>query len=498
MARENALRLGAACLTALALLAVSVPATHAAVKEQVDYVFPDPNTALGEPDPAVWAQSGNLEPNPVDGLKITDPGSGGQLLYFHPSTHASTGQFLVIWRAIVKMEPVPDPSDGWAGDVIGFRLILDDTSRRLVLGLGRDPATKARQVLVLQTVPGAAPVPLPGVPAIPFNWENGQFNVFEIGRSADGGYTFSAATAGSDPVTRIIPAASLPPSVGSAVFLWGMDAFGGGTSTWQEVHGSVFEAQTDIGLDTRRLELDLSEGAIKWRGEITLPAGVTLNPPTEPVTVKLANASKIVFEFSIPAGGFQPKGKHYRFETPPGATPGIRMNLKQKSDTIWNFHVWNDNVALHVTDPTSITGTIAFSNKVGTQTMPLTDRGDRLVYKRDPRDDDSDRELTIASGAPEPGARSNVLRLLPNTPNPFREGTVLAFELEAVTDVTIEIFDVAGRRLSVDHLGRRARGINHHFFGGRDQDGQLLRSGVYFARISTASAVQTQRLVIVR
>ncbi len=492
MAREKALRLGTACFTALVLLAVSVFASHAAVKETVDYVFPDPNTPLGEPDPAVWASTGSLSPQPSAlGLQITDPDDNAELLYFFGHTELANPANIASFHVRSRSQALADASSAWSNDAIGFRLILDDSRRRVILTQGRDPVTKARQLVVLDAA----------VSPIPFPWDNGFHNLYEIGRLPNGDFTIIATNndpnATGEPVTVVVPGAALPASTGSAMLAWGMGAEGGGVCFWQEVHGQIESVRVDIGLDTRRLDLDLGEAEIKWRGEINLPAGVTLNPPTEPVTIKLANASEIVFEFSIPVGGFQPKSlRKFRFETPPGSTPGMKMDLRQKEDSIWNFHVWVERFVPGVTDRTMITGTISFADKVGTQSMPLTDKGDKLVYKRDQRED-SDRELTIGSPS-VPDVRSNVLRLLPSSPNPFREGTVLALELGVASDVTIEIFDVAGRRLFVDRLGPKARGINQHFFGGRDQGGRLLRSGVYFARVSAASAVRTQRLVIVR
>ena len=53
----------------------------------VDYVFPDPNTEIGEPDPAVWGSSGNLGPQPDARVtKIVDPDNNASLLYLHSAT----------------------------------------------------------------------------------------------------------------------------------------------------------------------------------------------------------------------------------------------------------------------------------------------------------------------------------------------------------------------------------------------------------------------------
>lgn len=41
-----------------------------------------------------------------------------------------------------------------------------------------------------------------------------------------------------------------------------------------------------------------------------------------------------------------------------------------------------ENLLLEVVDKTQITGTLAIGNKVGTQTLPLIDKGKRLEFKK--------------------------------------------------------------------------------------------------------------------
>lgn len=357
----------------------------AVVKEQVDYVFPDPNTEYGEPDPAVWTNSGNISWQPVEGrrLLLQDNGALHSLEYSHASSELANPTNASVFRATIWMPAQPEGAFS-ANGLIGGEVVLDDAKKRLILRFGRDGAG-VRQLVI----EGAA-----GVPAIPFPWDNNKPNVYEVGKLANGDY-FVAATNGDPvngdpPVTRNIPQASVPSTLGSAVFLWGMAPEGGGNMFWQEVHGAVFEAQTDIGLDTRRLELDLGEAEIIWKGEITLPPGVTLSPGTETMTITLANASGIVFEYSIPAGGFIQKNRKFRFESPFGASPGVVTRLRQRGAGCFRFKITVEAASLTVADRMSVTGTIVFSNKVGMQTVALTDRQDRLVFVHNGSDDTND------------------------------------------------------------------------------------------------------------
>jgi hypothetical protein len=84
-----------------------------------------------------------------------------------------------------------------------------------------------------------------------------------------------------------------------------------------------------------------------------------------------------------------------------------------------------------------------------------------------------------------------------NHPNPFSATTDLEIGLPKVSDVTVEVFDVAGRRVSMMELAG-VKGWQRVRFAGRDERGRPLASGVYFARVSAAGATITRKMVIAR
>jgi hypothetical protein len=102
--------------------------------------------------------------------------------------------------------------------------------------------------------------------------------------------------------------------------------------------------------------------------------------------------------------------------------------------------------------------------------------------------------VTAIGDSPVP----KVFAVLPNVPNPFTAGTELRFDLPQRADVTIELFDVKGRRVSSRVLSDVAPGRQSVRFSGRDAAGRLLPSGVYFYRISVPGAVQVRKMVITR
>jgi hypothetical protein len=86
--------------------------------------------------------------------------------------------------------------------------------------------------------------------------------------------------------------------------------------------------------------------------------------------------------------------------------------------------------------------------------------------------------------------------LYPPAPNPGTGRVDLRFSLPAVSELTIEIYDVAGRPVRTERVGEVGRGEQHYFFDGRDEAGHLVPSGVYFVRVSTGNLVRTQKFVV--
>lgn len=88
--------------------------------------------------------------------------------------------------------------------------------------------------------------------------------------------------------------------------------------------------------------------------------------------------------------------------------------------------------------------------------------------------------------------------LSPNQPNPFNDRTTMNLDLSAQSDLTVDVFDVAGRRVRHDDLGRMNAGVKQLTFDGHDDDGRALASGVYFYRVHSGAKTLTRKMVIAR
>ena len=116
---------------------------------------------------------------------------------------------------------------------------------------------------------------------------------------------------------------------------------------------------------------------------------------------------------------------------------------------------------------------------------------------------DSDVYAYRVSSSGQPTAvvdRENTPRftLHENVPNPFSSQTRIEIDIRESADVKIEVFDVTGRIVRAEALGRLNVGAHQLDFGGRDGSGRPLPSGVYFYRVNAGEASLTRKIVIAR
>jgi hypothetical protein len=98
-----------------------------------------------------------------------------------------------------------------------------------------------------------------------------------------------------------------------------------------------------------------------------------------------------------------------------------------------------------------------------------------------------------------PSAQPREFALRQNIPNPFNPTTAIGYDVPAGgADVTIGVYDVAGRlvRTLVDE--RRPAGSHRVTWDGRDASRQPVATGVYFCRMQAGSFVQTRKMVLLK
>ncbi|MBK7672618.1 MAG: T9SS type A sorting domain-containing protein [bacterium] len=88
--------------------------------------------------------------------------------------------------------------------------------------------------------------------------------------------------------------------------------------------------------------------------------------------------------------------------------------------------------------------------------------------------------------------------LVPNHPNPFSGGTTLAFSVARNAEVSLEVFDLAGRRIRRLLAATLPAGRHTMHWDGRDDRGAPVASGLYHARLNINDWSATKRMLMVR
>ncbi len=93
--------------------------------------------------------------------------------------------------------------------------------------------------------------------------------------------------------------------------------------------------------------------------------------------------------------------------------------------------------------------------------------------------------------------------LLPNYPNPFSEETWMPYNLSKGGSVLIRIYNVSGQLVKTMDLGPRDAGCYEArekaaYWDGRNENGELVSSGVYFCQIIAGSFGAIRKMAVMR
>ncbi|MCF6270392.1 MAG: T9SS type A sorting domain-containing protein [Melioribacteraceae bacterium] len=89
-------------------------------------------------------------------------------------------------------------------------------------------------------------------------------------------------------------------------------------------------------------------------------------------------------------------------------------------------------------------------------------------------------------------------KLNQNYPNPFNPETIISFQIPEIANVKIEVFNLLGEKLNT-LLNRELNGGFHSVtWNGRNSEGLLTSSGIYFYRITTQNFTDTKKMIYLR
>ncbi len=169
---------------------------------------------------------------------------------------------------------------------------------------------------------------------------------------------------------------------------------------------------------------------------------------------------------------------------------------------------WNDSadvVAMRVrasgaTDPAFPRAVANLPREQGDVALVATSGGGAIVSWTDGRGVDTDIfALQILEATPtDVPAFTPAITFAPAFPNPANGSFTLRFVLPREAPVTLAIYDVAGRRVREVVTGRRSAGEHTFAWDTRDEHGNTVGAGVYFARLEADGFRGAQKLVRVR
>jgi len=85
-----------------------------------------------------------------------------------------------------------------------------------------------------------------------------------------------------------------------------------------------------------------------------------------------------------------------------------------------------------------------------------------------------------------------------NFPNPFNPSTKIRYQLPAISDVEIIIFDIAGRKVKTLVSKRLSAGVYEIEWDGTNRRGEAAASGLYLYRLKTGQGVKTRKMLLIR
>jgi hypothetical protein len=103
------------------------------------------------------------------------------------------------------------------------------------------------------------------------------------------------------------------------------------------------------------------------------------------------------------------------------------------------------------------------------------------------------------------GARQTDVRAIPtgyglnqNHPNPFNPETVVPFSLPQRGDIHLAIYNVLGQQIRVLASGLQEAGFHRITWDGKNNNGQTLASGIYFARLQAGSFSSVRKMLLIK
>ena len=110
----------------------------------------------------------------------------------------------------------------------------------------------------------------------------------------------------------------------------------------------------------------------------------------------------------------------------------------------------------------------------------------------------SDATAEVPTGPATPDATASFAVLRQSFPNPMSPRTTIHFDLKRAGEASLTVYDVTGRRVATLLRGALQAGPHDVQWNGRDDNGSLLRSGVYLYELAMGKDRLSRRIALMR
>jgi len=83
-------------------------------------------------------------------------------------------------------------------------------------------------------------------------------------------------------------------------------------------------------------------------------------------------------------------------------------------------------------------------------------------------------------------------------PNPFSHNITIDFNLNSTSDVTLDIYDLTGRKISTLIKGNLNAGRHQFVWNAQNRNGQRVPTGVYFFNLHNGNIITTRKIILTR
>lgn len=177
-----------------------------------------------------------------------------------------------------------------------------------------------------------------------------------------------------------------------------------------------------------------------------------------------------------------------------GATT-LHWNRNTEAD-LAGYRLYRGSSVAFVPGPANLVSTLPDTGAVDAAGAPY-------VYKLtavDSHGNESPVATLVPTGTTGVGDGAGVSELLfaPASPNPAARGTTLRFSLPAVANVSLGMYDAAGRLVREVVRGALPAGDHAAAWDLRDGDGRAVGAGLYFARLDVGGRTLVRRVAVTR